>query len=64
MSSIDVPRQRGVPAEEGTRDSATENPPEALLRQVRARRRVAKARRAALLRSLTLLRSSGYTRQP
>lgn len=31
-----------------------------LLRQVRARRRQAKARRAAVLRSLALLRSSGY----
>lgn len=59
MASTPVPRQRDT-SEEGS--PTGEFLSADLLRQVRARRRQAKARRAAVLRSLALLRStsSGY----
>jgi hypothetical protein len=57
MASPPVPRQRDdADSESPTGEFLSAD----LLRQVRARRRQAKARRAAVLRSLALLRSSGY----
>lgn len=57
MATNQVPRQRDDADGEPTPGEFLSAD---LLRQVRARRRQAKARRAAVLRSLALLRSTGY----
>jgi hypothetical protein len=57
MATNHVPQQRNDGDQEPTTGEFLSAD---LLRQVRARRRQAKARRAAVLRSLALLRSSGY----
>lgn len=58
MPTTPVPQPRNEPAEQ--EPTPGEILSADLLRQVRARRRQAKARRAAMLRSLALLRSTSY----